>query len=603
MAKKDERRSGMSLWPQFIDELKQRNSIQDVVSRRVALKRAGSNLTGLCPFHSEKTPSFVVFPRTETFYCFGCGAGGDVITFVMKDEGLDYRSAVERLASQCGLPMPEQERVRDPDSVSRERVIDVNKDAARFFHDRLFAPEGARALGYLMKRGLQISTIKHFGLGYSPQGQNELWEFLREKGYTLRESQAAFLVKTASNRPYDIFRGRVMFPIIDTGGNVVAFGGRTLGDDKPKYINSSETPAFRKSRHLFALNYAAKNCKDGLLMCEGYMDVITLHQAGFTNAVATLGTAVNDDHARIIARYTNNVSLCYDSDDAGRKATDRAIEALSKAGISVRVIDLGASKDPDEFIKANGRDAFALKLKKSEGRIDYRIREIMSRYKDDDADDRQRRMQELVELAASLPDKPLREIYCRRIAELTGLSADGIIQSAEMRHRRMENKARRDKARSDITTDEGYRNRANPDKVRFSAVAHVEERILGILFVNPALGPYAVGKLKPGEFNTSFCREVYEEFLPNFERGEVPDISAGGDLDERKVAEISRYIASRAMLSDNGQDVLQAQIELLKEHNTRRAADALTASDMDALGEYLDMLRNRKNDKTNKKCK
>ena len=224
----------------------------------------------------------MVFPRTETFYCFGCGAGGDVITFVMKDEGLDYRSAVERLASQCGLPMPEQERVRDPDSVSRERVIDVNKDAARFFHDRLFAPEGARALGYLMKRGLQISTIKHFGLGYSPQGQNELWEFLREKGYTLRESQAAFLVKTASNRPYDIFRGRVMFPIIDTGGNVVAFGGRTLGDDKPKYINSSETPAFRKSRHLFALNYAAKNCKDGLLMCEGYMDVITLHQAGFT---------------------------------------------------------------------------------------------------------------------------------------------------------------------------------------------------------------------------------------------------------------------------------------------------------------------------------
>jgi len=289
----------------IIEEIKYRSNIEDVISSYVSLKRAGSNMNGLCPFHSEKTPSFTVFTSTQNFYCFGCGAGGDVITFIMRMENLEYRDALEFLAKRAGIEIPEDGATLQK-GPTRSRMIDMNRDAARFFHSQLYSENGRKGLEYLkVQRGLSDAVIKRFGLGYAPDSFGSLTDYLKSKGYTDEEMITGFMCGKSqkTGRPYDYFRGRVMFPIIDVAGNVIAFGGRVLDDSLPKYLNSSDTPAFKKSRNLFALNYAKNNCSEYLILCEGYMDVIALHAAGFSSAVATLGTAITADQARIMAKY------------------------------------------------------------------------------------------------------------------------------------------------------------------------------------------------------------------------------------------------------------------------------------------------------------
>ena len=289
---------------EIIDEIIHRNDIEQVIGSYVTLKRAGSNLNGLCPFHNEKTPSFTVFPGTKSFYCFGCGAGGDVISFVMRTENLDYRSALETLAQRAGIAIPADDSEAEV-GVPRKRLYEMNLEAAKFFRNCLFDEKyGKEALAYLHEeRKLSIATIKHFGLGYSPNNAWMLTNYMKNKGYTDEELVVGFLCGKSRNsgRTYDYFRNRVIFPIIDTSGNIVAFGGRVMDDSKPKYLNTSDTPAFKKSRHLFALNFAKKHCEEQMLLCEGYMDVIALHAAGFENAVATLGTAITSEQARIFA--------------------------------------------------------------------------------------------------------------------------------------------------------------------------------------------------------------------------------------------------------------------------------------------------------------
>ena len=336
----------------FIQEVIDRTDIEELIGRYVTLKRTGANLIGRCPFHSEKTPSFTVTPAKRMFYCFGCQAGGSALTFVQKIENMDFSEAVEHLATRAGLPLPRESGLPEEKGVPRKRVLEMNLEAARFFRACLFDPRiGSVGMDYFKRqRRLSEATIKHFGLGYAPGDFGALRDHMHRKGYTDDELVAAYLCARSqkNGRVYDLFRNRVMFPIIDTSGNVVAFGGRVMDDSKPKYLNSSDTPAFKKSRHLFALNYAKNCCSERVILCEGYMDVIALHAAGFENAVATLGTAITADHARILSKYTQRVVISYDADEAGQNAANKAMRMLGEVGMDVRVLNLSGAKDPAE---------------------------------------------------------------------------------------------------------------------------------------------------------------------------------------------------------------------------------------------------------------
>ena len=408
----------------FIQELKMRSPISDVVGRYVELKRAGRNLTGRCPFHSEKTPSFTVFE--DNFHCFGCGAGGDVITFAMRIENLDYKDAVTFLADRCGMTVPQEDRrfsnVEKP-KLSRERAFSMNKAAARIFYENLLSDDGEPAREYLASRMLSSATIKRFGLGYAKNEFYDLCNKLSSLGYTTEEIKENFLcgISQKSGKPFDMFRNRIMFPIIDTSGNVIAFGGRVLDDSKPKYLNSSDTVVFRKGKQLFALNYAkdvllgnieSNLVKSGqIILCEGYMDVIAMHQAGFTNAVATLGTAITSEHARVVSRYAKTAFLAYDSDEAGKKAADKAMTLLNEVGVDTKIIRMQNAKDPDEYIKKFGAESYAKLLSGSIGQIDFKLNGVLNKYNLDIPDEKLRAVDECCAVISGIYSEVKQDIY------------------------------------------------------------------------------------------------------------------------------------------------------------------------------------------------
>ena len=371
----------------FIQELKYRNDIESVVSSYVQLKHSGKTFSGLCPFHSEKGPSFHVYPDTQSFFCFGCRAAGDVISFIQRIENLEYKEALQFLAKRAGMAMPDEV---ENDSLSRlkTRIREINRETARIFHQNLNSPAGRDGLNYLRSRGLSDRIIRRFGLGYSLGEWDRLYKALSAKGYSDEELIAAEVVKKRKqgNSFYDVFRGRVMFPILDLSGNVIGFGGREIGGGGPKYLNSADTPIFKKSRNLFALNFAKNSKEKGMILAEGYMDVIALHQAGFDNAVATLGTSLTTDKCNLIARYTDLVSLSYDSDGPGQNATNRAIDLLKKNDVKIKVIHIPNAKDPDEFIKKFGAQRFRLLLEGSANSTEFTISSICQNY-DLDTDD------------------------------------------------------------------------------------------------------------------------------------------------------------------------------------------------------------------------
>ncbi|HBL85414.1 MAG: DNA primase [Clostridiales bacterium GWF2_38_85] len=584
----------MSFTPSFLDEIKFRNELSDVIGQYVQLHRAGSNMVGLCPFHSEKTPSFVVFPTNGSFYCFGCGVGGDVVSFIMNIENLDYPGAIEFLARRCGIPMEQDEKRQDKFQVNRQRILEMNKEAAKFFHSFLYSDEGKPALDYLRNREMKETTIKHFGLGASPNSWTALSDYLTKSGFKPYELTAGFLAGAKNDRLFDYYRNRVIFPIIDLLGNVVAFGGRTMGDDKPKYINTSDTPAFKKNRNLFALNFAKVYATDSLILCEGYMDVISLHQAGFCNAVATLGTAVNAEHARIIARFTKNVLLAYDSDNAGRNATDKAIAAMTELGINVRVIELGDVKDPDDYIKKYGAAAFKKKLDGSSGRIDYSINEILKKYDLTLADDKQNAMNELTDYISTIGDKPTREIYSHRAAEILGLSTDGIAKAIEIKTKRHFKKVKSDFFDSEIRKKLGYGDNTNPERVKFSDVSTIEERILGILLIRPDLGKKVLTVLQDEDFVTAFSKKLFSAMKPYLEEGRELNISADSLFNAKEQGSISRIMASRLKLIKNDSEVLEADIKLLKEKRKEKELNKAAEDDYEKLGDYFEMLKKKK---------
>ncbi len=561
----------------FIQELKARNPIDNVISRYVELKRAGSNLVGVCPFHSERTPSFTVFE--DNFHCFGCSAGGDVITFIMRIENLEYRDAIHHLADRCGLTVPEDERNQNikKSALTREKAFEMNKLAARRFYENLMSPDGEQARKYLEDRKISKVTRTRFGLGFAKNSFTDLTQFLLDKGFTTEEIRENFLcgISQKNGRPFDMFRNRVMFPIIDTSGNIIAFGGRVMDDSKPKYLNSSDTVVFKKSRNLFALNFAKNTVlgdneqktslsKPGeIIICEGYMDVIALHQAGFSGAVATLGTAITSEHARLISRFAKNVYLAYDSDNAGQTATNRAISMLADVGIDAKVLKITGAKDPDEYIKKFGPASFSKLLGVSEGQTDFKLNSILNKYDISLPDEKMKAVREACKMLAGEHSQIKKEVYASRLSELTGISIDTI--NAEIKYnsraelRRVKNKFDEDMQKKLLKYD---------DKINLQAATNpkavaLEQRILGIFLLYPELFGEKCD-LSKDDFITDFNKSLYVKLCELRDSGDFDVSSLNEYYSPQEYSYILAMRSARAKLSSNGSDTLNEQIKMLK---------------------------------------
>ena len=555
-----------------IEQVLMRNDIETLIGSYISLKRAGSNLKGLCPFHSEKTPSFTVYPADNSFYCFGCGAGGDAITFIRKRENLDYPDAVEFLANRAGITIIKDDRgiVNQAPKFDRNRMFKMNVDAAKFFNKCLFSdnPDAKAALSYFTEtRGLSMATIKHFGLGFAPNSFDEFSKYMLSKGYSYDELVAGFLCgKSDKGRYYDAFRNRIMFPIIDVSGNVIAFGGRVMDDSKPKYKNSSDTPVFKKSRNLFALNFARHNCQETMILCEGYMDVIAMHAAGFENAVATLGTAITSEQARMMSRYTKKVIISYDADEAGQKAAMRAVKMLTEVGLDVTILKVPGAKDPDEYIKKFGADKFRNLLTQSKSKFEYNLDIILSKYDINLPQDKVKALHESEKLISETYSSAERDIYIQNISKLFGVDIKSIKTDVDRLVSRANYARRKDESNKVKQDAVGYSDRVNPDFIKAPAAAKCEENLLGLLLMYPEhrKAVFDGELLTEEDFFTDLNRRIFA-YLKNayFNEGDSHlDIDECFTPDER--GRMTRMKLSRMELTENGQKVLLDGIENLR---------------------------------------
>jgi len=555
---------------QVVEEILSRTNIRQLIGRYVTLQRAGSNFKGLCPFHSEKTPSFTVFPSENSFYCFGCGAGGDAITFVRRAENLDYVQAVEYLAKEAGIRIPEQpDRYGTVPKYDRNRLYSMNRDAARYFHACLYnkSEEAGAAYSYLhQKRALSDATIKHFGLGYAPRAYGSFSRYMNGLGYTVDELVLGNLCgrDAQSGRVYDSFYNRVMFPIIDVSGNVIAFGGRVMDDSTPKYKNSSDTPIYNKRRNVYALNYAKDTCSEELILCEGYMDVIALHAAGFTNAVATLGTAITQEHARLMKRYTKRVLISYDMDDAGRNAADKAMRLLEEVGLEVKLLKMDGAKDPDEFIRKFGQERFKQVLKDSDSKFDYNMKRILDKYLLTRPQDRIDAARELCNMIATVPSAAERDVYCRATAEKLQMTFDSIRHDVDRYRSKLVQDGKKREVLAVRQSSLGFSDRVNTDYVKMPAVARCEEAVLGLLLMSPEhLRAVRDGKtaLTEEDFLTEFNRRVFQALIAEPEADAEDPFSA---FSVEEMGRITRMRVERSGLSENGEAVFSDCVNNLK---------------------------------------
>lgn len=528
----------MKLSPDFLQELHDRNDIVSVMSSYVDLKRSGSTYMCRCPFHNEKTPSCSVVPDKGYYHCFGCGAGGDVITFIKQIENLDYIEAVRFLAQRAGMPMPEDKD--DGTAQKRQRIYEMNREAGKYFHRLLFSPEGRQGLDYLMRRGLSEHTIKLFGLGFAKDDFHGLHYYLKGLGYSEFEMADASLVVNNNNKLYDKFRNRVMFPIFDTRGNVVGFGGRALSDEaKPKYLNSSETMIFNKSTLLFALNKAKYTKSDYMILCEGYMDVIAMHQAGFDCAVASLGTSLTEQQCGILSRLgKKEVVLSYDSDEAGQRAAARAINLLSAAGVRSRVLKIEGAKDPDEFIKKYGAEAFHSVINKSEGAIEYQMDKLAHGLDMNNPDDVSQYLEKAIVFFAGIPNEIKRSVCIYNASKLTGISVANIESAVNARIRREKKTAHYTEQR-DIMRKFQSGDKINPEAQKLPRENRAERGIICFVYHNPNMLEKVKKKLV-GDFVTEFNKRIYNFIVNLIESGDIPDISRFNE--EFNAAEMGRII-------------------------------------------------------------
>ena len=529
----------MAFPPSFLDELMARNPIEDVVGQYVSLKRSGSNLFGLCPFHGEKTASFSVAPDKGIYYCFGCHKGGGAINFMMEIEGLSYPDAVRALAKRAGMEVPEDEQYQSRYR-QQERLWALSKEAARFFVAQLYGPAGAESLAYAHKRGMPKSTLTRFGIGFAPNAWTALTDAMKAKGYTDEELKESGLVSVSqkNGRIYDRFRNRLMFPIIDVRGNVIGFGGRVMDDSTPKYLNSPETIIFNKRKNLFALNLAKKTKLPYLILVEGYMDAVALHQYGFDCAVASLGTSLTEEHAVLLSRYTENVVLIYDGDEAGQRATRRAIPMLEKAGLQVKVLQMKDAKDPDEYLKKFGADKFKNLLEESSNRVEYQLNAIRRKYDLTADEERIKFVQEAAELICTLPGVTKREVYGHRVAETAKISADAMKLEVERARKRMAAREKKKQEQIDLAPANMLQ-RKGGNRVAYDNVksARAEEYIISSLLLEPALTDLCTG-LEPETFSVPLFQRVYRQIVTQYRQGYPATVGTLGDLSPEETSHI-----------------------------------------------------------------
>lgn len=578
----------------FIDELKLNSDIESVVSSYVQLRKRGRISTGLCPFHSEKTGSFTVYPDSQSFYCFGCGAGGDVIGFIRRIENLEYVEAIKFLAQRAGMSVPE-DAAEDKTALLKTKILEMNREAARFYFSELTKPSGKAALDYLLGRGLLPKTIKHFGLGYAPNEWTKLTDLLYSKGFKYEEMEAAQLSRKSSKsgRYYDVFRDRVMFPIIDLRGNVIGFGGRKMSGDGPKYYNSPDTPVFKKTKNLFALNFAKNQKPERLILCEGYMDVIAMHQAGFTEAVASLGTSLTSDQCRLVSSYVDEAVLAYDSDDAGQKATKRAISLLDEVGIRPKVLSIPDAKDPDEYIKKFGGARFKYLIEQSAGSVEYELSKIGAKYDTETPEGKISALKDAVVLLADMKNPLEREVWAAKLASDYGTTKDGILSQVQARIKR------RSKAESNRTilsqnTKATTFGGAVPEKLKNPAAVAAEERLLGAIMRNPEVLSTVSTAVSPDDLCSELYSSFYKKLLSTLSTGDEISLSLFGEdftLEQQGIITKLAHLAREHKYS--AEDAIEAcnTILRLKEKKTDKEIGELSGAELAA---YIDKMRKSK---------
>lgn len=542
----------MALSDSFLQELKMKTDIEDVISTYVTLKRRGATLVGLCPFHNEKTPSFTVYPATQSFYCFGCGAGGDAITFLKKIENLDYLDAVKTLAQRAGLQMP-QEGFDDSLSKRRRRILEMNREAARFYHSVLLSPEGKVGYDYYVGRALSAATINHFGLGFAPNQWDALLKHMRAKGYQPAELVDAGLARKGQKGYYDNFRNRVMTPIIDVRGNVIAFGGRVLDDSKPKYINTGDTLVYKKTNELFALNFAKDSKEDALILCEGYMDVIAMHQAGFTNAVAGCGTALTTEQVRLISRYAKEVILTYDADEAGQKALQKAMTLFDQTDVKVRIPALVGGKDPDEIIRTYGRDKFKGMLEGASNETEFRLLALRRQYNLATTQGKIDFIGGALQILATLPPVE-QDLYVSRLSEELGVERQNMKVQLQDLVARQGN--RREKREFNRIVQENMRKTARETMATDASLRKLraEDRLISLLLRYPDCSRLCKD-FDPQWLTPGFAQRVFTLILQRLENGDGTELMDLRDrLTDDEMGRLSGIIARGGESADAKQE-------------------------------------------------
>ena len=528
---------------EYIEELTRRTDIVDVVGNYVQLKRKGRLYGGLCPFHSEKTPSFYVYPDTQSFYCFGCGAGGDVITWVRRMENLEFTDAVKQLAEKSGLQVP-NDREADRRAQLRTRIFAINRETANFYFRNLVAGNDKRGLQYFVSRQLKPETIKKYGLGYAPDSWNTLTDHLLKKGFTEEELLAANVAhRSGKGNLYDAFRGRVMFPIVDTRGAVIGFGGRVLDDSQPKYLNTAKTPVFDKGRNLFSLNFAKDSSSTHMILAEGYMDVIAINQAGFSNVVATLGTAITPEQARKLTQYAKEMIIAYDSDGPGQQATQKAINRFSEVGMPSRILHMTGAKDPDEFIKKYGSERFRLLLEQAGDAINFRLDRCENGLDTSTESGKVQLLKRVVSVLAEIQNPLEREVYLSRTANKWEISAEVLHQQVD-RTIRSKRRLEATKEWKDIIEHTVRPEPQQPQSGNHLRERKAEERILFYILSKPEESAWIVDEIKPEQFSSALFQQVLNAFQESVRQQTSFSLSSMGDvLSEGEMGKLSGIAA------------------------------------------------------------
>ena len=581
----------------FLQELKLRSDITEIASSYVNLKRHGRNMVGLCPFHGEKTPSFNIYTENGSFYCFGCGAGGDVITFIMKIENLDYVEAVKFLAQRAGMEMPEN-TYDDSLSKLRMRIYEANREAARFFHATLLSQRGQSGLNYLRGRALSDRTIRHFGLGFADDDWNSLCNHLKNKGFSEYEIYSANLAfkRKNGNGIYDRFVNRVMFPIIDLRGNVIAFGGRIMTDEKPKYLNTSDTPVFKKSENLFSLNNAKSSGTRTLILCEGYMDVIALNQAGFTNAVATLGTALTNEQAVLMKRYADEVIICYDADGAGQKATARAIDILRNAGLPIKILTVPSGKDPDEFIRSkgeNGPAAFKLLIEKCGNDIEYRLMKLKENYNLNTTDGKVAFLNEAVKIVATIESPIERDVFASKLCAELEIDKNAFLEQISKVKRRDRRENIKKETRQIQAELNGQSDKINREHYKKPRSLSAEEALLVYLINNPDYANSISERVTPDKFSNSLIKRYYEYVLSKIKSGYEPLTSVSSDFNSDEVSYLYKLI-STTIPAASTREAVEEYINVINEESNKLTSDKLADMSADDINDYIMKMKQNK---------